>query len=225
MAMPTVLITGTNRGIGLELARQYAAEGWRVHACLRDPASGGALKAIQGDIRLHELDVTDEDQIDRLAKELAGEAIDLLINNAALGGPEDDTDPDEWSEVFRVNSIAPVRILQAFLPHLALAKDPRVLNVTSRMGSIGDNSRGGSYAYRSSKAALNAAMKSFAIELKPKGITIAVMHPGWVQTDMGGPDAPVPVTTSAEGLRRTIAQMKPADTGAFYNYDGAPIPW
>lgn len=223
--MPTVLITGTNRGIGLELARQYAAEGWRVHACLRDLAKGSAVEAIAGDIRLHELDVTDEDRIEGLAAALKGETIDLLINNAALGGPEDSTDPAEWAEVFRVNSIAPVRILQAFLLHLQRSRNARVLSITSRMGSIADNSRGGSYAYRSSKAALNAAMKSFAIELKPKGITVAVMHPGWVQTDMGGPEAPVPVKVSAEGLRRVIATMKPSDTGAFFNYDGTPIPW
>lgn len=223
--MPTVLITGTNRGIGLELARQYAADGWRVHACARNLAKATALKALAGDVKLHELDVADEAQIAALARELGGEIIDLLVNNAGVGGSDEATDPQRWLEVFRVNSIAPVRILQALLPNLQRSKDPRVLSLTSRMGSIADNSSGGSYAYRSSKAALNAAMKSLAIDLKSKGITIAVMHPGWVKTDMGGPGAPVTPKTSAEGLRRVIAALKPSESGAFLNYDGAKLPW
>lgn len=223
--MPTVLITGTNRGIGLELARQYAAEGWRVHACARDLAKAAALKEVRGDITLHELDVADETEIAALVRALEGQPIDLLINNAGVGGNDEATDPDPWLEVFRVNSIAPVRVLEALLPNLQRSKDPRVLNLTSLMGSIADNSSGGSYAYRSSKAALNAAMKSLAIDLKPRGITIAVMHPGWVKTDMGGPGAPVTPKASAEGLRRVIAALKPSDSGAFLNYDGAKLPW
>lgn len=223
--MPTVLITGTNRGIGLELTRQYAAEGWRVHACARDLAKAAALKEVRGDITLHELDVADETEIAALVRALQGQPIDLLINNAGVGGNDEATDPDPWLEVFRVNSIAPVRVLEALLPNLQRSKDPRVLNLTSLMGSIADNSSGGSYAYRSSKAALNAAMKSLAIDLKPRGITIAVMHPGWVKTDMGGPGAPVTPKASAEGLRRVIAALKPSDSGAFLNYDGAKLPW
>ncbi len=223
--MSTVLITGTNRGIGLELARQYAADGWRVHACARNLAKATALKVLRGDVKLHELDVADEAQIAALAQALGGETIDLLVNNAGVGGADEATDPEPWLEVFRVNSIAPVRVLQALLPNLQRSKDPRVLNLTSRMGSIADNSSGGSYAYRSSKAALNAAMKSLAIDLKSKGITIAVMHPGWVKTDMGGPGAPVTPKASAEGLRRVIAAMKPSESGAFLNYDGARLPW
>lgn len=223
--MSTVLITGTNRGIGLELARQYAADGWRVHACARKLAKTTALKALRGEIKLHELDVADEAQIAGLARSLAGEPIDLLVNNAGVGGSDEATDPQAWLAVFRVNSIAPVRILQALLPNLQRSKNTRVLNLTSRMGSIADNSSGGSYAYRSSKAALNAAMKSLAIDLKSKGITIAVMHPGWVKTDMGGPGAPVTPKASAEGLRRVIAALQPSDSGAFLNYDGAKLPW
>ena len=177
------------------------------------------------DITLHELDVADETEIAALVRALQGQPIDLLINNAGVGGNDEATDPDPWLEVFRVNSIAPVRVLEALLPNLQRSKDPRVLNLTSLMGSIADNSSGGSYAYRSSKAALNAAMKSLAIDLKPRGITIAVMHPGWVKTDMGGPGAPVTPKASAEGLRRVIAALKPSDSGAFLNYDGAKLPW
>jgi NAD(P)-dependent dehydrogenase (short-subunit alcohol dehydrogenase family) len=223
--MSTVVITGTSRGIGLELARQYAADGWRVHACARRPGKAAGLKAVRGDIELHELDVTDNAQIAALVRSLDGEAIDLLVNNAGVGGDDEATDPAAWLQVFRVNSIAPVRMLEALLPNLLKSKDPRVLNLTSRMGSIADNSSGGSYAYRSSKAALNAAMKSLAIDFKPKGIIIAVMHPGWVQTDMGGAGAPVTPNASAEGLRRVIARLKPADSGGFFNYDGSALPW
>jgi NAD(P)-dependent dehydrogenase (short-subunit alcohol dehydrogenase family) len=223
--MPTVLITGANRGIGLELARQYAEAGWRVHACARKPAKASALKALAGDIRLHKLDVTNGRQIAALARALKGETLDLLVNNAGVGGTDEATDPEPWLEVFRVNSIAPVRMLEACLPHLERSKHARVLNLTSRLGSIADNSSGGSYAYRSSKAALNAAMKSLAIDLEPKRIIVILMHPGWVQTDMGGAGAPITPQTSVAGLRRVIAEVNPSDSGGFFNYDGKPIPW
>jgi NAD(P)-dependent dehydrogenase (short-subunit alcohol dehydrogenase family) len=223
--LPTVLITGTNRGIGLELARQYAANGWRVHACARDPGRATALKSVSGDLRIHKLDVTSDADIAALARALAGEPIDLLINNAGVGGDDESMEPKAWLAVFAVNSIAPMRIAEALLPNVETSKERRIVSITSRMGSIADNSSGGSYAYRSSKAALNAAMKSLAIDLKPKGITIAVLHPGWVKTDMGGTGAPLATKASAEGLRRVIAGLKPADSGGFFNYEGTRLPW
>jgi NAD(P)-dependent dehydrogenase (short-subunit alcohol dehydrogenase family) len=223
--MPTVLITGANRGIGLELARQYAAEGWRVHACVREPGKAGALRSISGDLQVHKLDVTSDADIGALKRGLGNEAIDLVINNAGVGGDDESMDPKSWLSVFAVNSIAPMRIAEALLPNLEKSKGRQLVSITSRMGSIADNSSGGSYAYRSSKAALNAAMKSLALDIKGKNITVAVLHPGWVQTDMGGDGAPLAVTASAEGLRRTISGLKPTDSGAFFNYEGKPLPW
>ncbi len=226
--MPSVLITGANRGIGLEFARAYAAEGWRVHATARRPAAARDLNAVPGDVTVHALDVTDDGAIAALAQALAGEAIDLLINNAGVIGPDNSfghTDSKGWLDTLRVNAIAPIHVLERFLPHLLRGKLKRAVTVTSKMGSIADNGSGGSYIYRSSKAALNAAMKSAAIDLTPKGITVAVFHPGWVRTDMGGQGASIDVQTSVAGMRRRTAALTPADSGHFFNYDGNELPW
>lgn len=222
--MPTVLITGANRGIGLQLTKDYLADGWRVHACCRAPEKATALKALTGDLHLHRLDVANETEIDGLAKSLAGVGLDVAINNAGVSGADDSSDPAGWLQVLRVNSIAPLRVAEALKPNLEKAKG-RLANITSRMGSIGDNSSGGSYAYRSSKAALNAAMKSLAIDWHGNGVTVALFHPGWVRTDMGGPDALIDTATSAAGLRKKIAALTATDSGAFFNYDGKPIQW
>ena len=218
--MPSVLITGANRGIGLEFARAYAAEGWRVHATARRPAAARDLNAVPGDVTVHALDVTDDGAIAALAQALAGEAIDLLINNAGVIGPDNSfghTDSKGWLDTLRVNAIAPIHVLERFLPHLLRGKLKRAVTVTSKMGSIADNGSGGSYIYRSSKAALNAAMKSAAIDLTPKGITVAVFHPGWVRTDMGGQGASIDVQTSVAGMRPRTPARTPADSGQFLN--------
>ncbi len=225
--MPTVLITGANRGIGLELARAYAVEGWRVHAACRDPARATELKAIKGDVTVHALDVSDDDSVLGLARSLEREAIDILINNAGML-PRDrlgQTDTREWLQAFHTNSIAPVHVLEAFLPHLERGAEKTAIALTSKMGSIADNSSGGSYLYRSSKAALNAAMKSAAIDLKSRSIKIAVFHPGWVRTDMGGPNGMIDTRTSVAGLRKKIAALRVDESGGFFNYDGTPLPW
>jgi NAD(P)-dependent dehydrogenase (short-subunit alcohol dehydrogenase family) len=225
--MPTVLITGANRGIGLEFAREYAAEGWRVHAACRDPAKAGDLRAVKGDVTVHALDVADDKALDALAEKLKGEAVDVLINNAGILDSDGfgRTDTEAWMRAFRVNSIAPLHVLERFLPHLERGQKKIAVALTSKMGSIADNGSGGSYIYRSSKAALNAAMKSAALDLRPKGITIAVFHPGWVKTDMGGRGAAIDVKTSVTGLRSKIAALKPGDSGRFFNYDGKELPW
>jgi NAD(P)-dependent dehydrogenase (short-subunit alcohol dehydrogenase family) len=226
--MPTVLVTGANRGIGLEFVRQYAAEGWRVHAACRDPASASALKAIKGDVRVHRLNVIDEGQIDALAKALAGEPIDILINNAGIIGPDDSfgqTDADGWMETLRVNAIAPVRIAERLVGNLERGQRKLIVNITSRMGSIADNSSGESYAYRTSKAALNMAAKSMSIDLKGRGIAVVVFHPGWVKTDMGGKNATVPAADSVAGMMAKIAALTAADSGGFFGHTGQPIPW
>ena len=225
--MPTALVTGANRGIGLEFVRQYAEDGWRVIATCREPDKAAALRAAQGTVEIHRLEVTDPDEVANLARALKGQAIDLLINNAGIMGRGDvlgRVDFEAWEEVLRVNTLAPVRMVEAFLDNVARSQRRQIVAMTSRMGSIADSS-GGYYSYRSSKAALNAAMRSLAADLAGKGITIAVFHPGWVKTDMGGSGALVAPRDSVAGMRRVIERLRPADSGRFFNYDGDEIPW
>jgi len=226
--MPIVMITGANRGIGLEFVRQYAGEGWRVIATCRTPRNAKELAAIAGDVKIHALDVADDYQVAALAKTLAEEPIDILINNAGVMGPDDGfgrTPANEWLEVLRVNAIAPLHVVEQFIGNLDRGQRRLIINITSRMGSIADNSGGGSYIYRSSKAALNMVAKCMSHDLKPRRMIVVVFHPGWVKTDMGGPNAMIPPKVSVGGMRAKIAQLTPADSGKFFNYDGQPIPW
>jgi NAD(P)-dependent dehydrogenase (short-subunit alcohol dehydrogenase family) len=226
--MPSVLITGANRGIGLEFARSFAADGWSVHACCRQPDKAAALKALAGEVAVHRLDVTDGLQVAGLARELADQPIDLLLNNAGIYGPRTgfaQTDYDEWAPVFRVNTMAPLRMAERFVAQVARSERRLIVNISSKMGSIGDNSRGGSYIYRSSKAALNMVAKSLSVDLAGRGIAVVAFHPGWVQTDMGGPEAALTVAESVAGMRAVIERLGPADNGKFFNYDGGEIPW
>ncbi len=226
--MPTVMITGANRGIGLELARRYAADGWRVLATCRDPAKAEGLEALAGDVRVHVLDVTDNARIDALAGDLEGEAIDVLINNAGISDMrkerEDGVDYDRWADTFRVNTMAPFKVSDAFAGHVARSETRLIVALSSRLGSIELNP-GGDYAYRSSKAALNSVMKGLAGDLRGRGITVCVLHPGWVRTDMGGQGADIEVGESAAGLHAVIAGLGPAESGRFFNYDGTEFPW
>ncbi|MGP1397758.1 MAG: SDR family oxidoreductase [Inquilinaceae bacterium] len=227
--MPTALITGTNRGIGLEFVRQYAADGWTVIAGVRDPDKADALDDVAGDVSVASLDVADPASVGILAARLEGVGIDLLINNAGVMGPRPvalgSLDYGAWQQVMAVNALAPMRVAEAFLPHLRAGSGRRIATVSSRMGSIGDNSSGGSYIYRSSKAAVNAAMKSLALDLAGEDIAVVILHPGWVRTDMGGPNASVAIPDSVTGMRRVIDGLTPATTGRFVNYDGSAIPW
>ncbi len=226
--MPTALVTGANRGIGLEFVRQYAADGWRVHAACRNPDKAKELKAVAGDVQVHRLDVTNAGQRAALARSLGDEALDLLINNAGVGGPDDSfgrTDEQAWLETLHINAIAPVRVAEQLVNHVARSRLKLLVSITSKMGSIADNSSGDSYAYRTSKAALNMAAKSMAVDLEPRGIIVVVFHPGWVKTDMGGSGAPITAKESVESLRSKIATLRPADSGKFFNYDGRPLPW
>ena len=226
--MQTVLITGANRGIGLEFARQYAADGWSVIACCRKPAAAKDLKTLEGEVRIEKLDVASDSSISALARSLKNQPIDVLINNAGIyGGKQDfgNTDAKNWLEVMQVNVIAPLHMLEALAGNLAAGKGKKVLSITSKMGSIGDGPSGGGYIYRSSKAALNMTMASAAKDLKRHGITVIVAHPGWVATDMGGKGAPLMVETSVAGLRKVIAKLTKSDTGKFFNYSGEEIPW
>jgi NAD(P)-dependent dehydrogenase (short-subunit alcohol dehydrogenase family) len=232
--MKTTLITGANRGIGLEFVRQYAADGWRVLACSRHPEKSTALNKLAAQspelIKIHALDVADPAQIDQLGHALATESIDLLLNNAGIYPDSDKndfghTDYAEWMQAFRINTMAPLKMAETFAPHIARSKQKTIVTITSKMGSISDNSSGGSYLYRSSKAAVNMVIKSLAIDLKPNGITAVVFHPGWVKTDMGGPSAMISAEKSVSGIRNMIAKLTLADSGKFFAYDGAEIPW
>ncbi|MDH3474704.1 MAG: SDR family oxidoreductase, partial [Rhodospirillales bacterium] len=159
---------------------------------------------------------------------MADLAVDLLINNAGVYGPRDDTKKvafDRWGEVFEVNTIAPLRVAQRFLEQVARSERKLIVNISSRMGSIGDNTGGGEYIYRSSKAALNMVVKSLSVDLAGRGVTVVAFHPGWVQTDMGGPSAVITPEESVAGMRAVIEGLTPADTGRFLNYDGSEIPW
>jgi len=227
--MPSVLITGANRGLGLEFTRQYAADGWRVFAACRDPAGARDLAAVEGDVSAETLDVDDGPQVAALANKLSGQPIDVLINNAGIYGPKDVTrdtvDYDAWGQVFRTNTMSPLAVSAAFAANVAQGGQKKIITLSSIMGSIAENDSSGDFIYRSSKAAVNAVMKSLAGDLKSEGITVAVLHPGWVRTDMGGPDASIEAPESVTGMRAVIAGLKESDSGRFLNYDGTEIPW
>jgi NAD(P)-dependent dehydrogenase (short-subunit alcohol dehydrogenase family) len=224
--MPTVLITGAGRGLGLEFARQYAADGWHVIACVRNPDKAEALKKIKGEVTVERLDVVDESHIKALAGRLKGQSIDLLINNAGIYGPRGGhNDTKSWLEVFNVNAIAPYHLVQALAPLVAKSKHKTIVNITSQMGSVASTSSADSPVYRSSKAALNMVMKGLSNGLKDQGVTVVLFHPGWVKTDMGGSGAPLEAPQSIGAMRKVIAGLSAADTGKFFNYDGKPLPW
>ena len=228
-AMPTALITGANRGIGLAFVRRYTAMDWRIIATCRDPRQADDLTALKGDVEIAALDVSDHAQIQSLAKSLKREKIDVLVNNAGIHGPRPSRvggiDYDAWAEVFRINTMGPMKVSEAFVEHIARSEQKKIVTISSRMGSITDNESGGAYPYRSSKAAVNAVMKSLAVDLKPRGVTVVVFHPGWVQTDMGGPSASLEASDSVAGVVKAIAKLKLSDSGKFLNYDGTKVSW
>jgi NAD(P)-dependent dehydrogenase (short-subunit alcohol dehydrogenase family) len=225
--MPTLLITGANRGLGLEFVKHYAGAGWRVHACARD-ADAAALKGISGDIRRHKLDATDWTGIAALATALRGEAIDLLLANAGVAGAAaaefGTIDPEVWARTLQTNALAPVKLAEAFVEHVAASDRKLMVAISSQLGSIAMNG-GGRYAYRASKAALNAGWKGLSGDLRARGIVCVVLHPGWVATDMGGAQAPVTPPQSIAGMGKVIAGLKAADSGRFINFDGSALPW
>ncbi len=228
--MNTVLITGTNRGIGLEFTKQYAEAGWQVLACCRAPESANALNALaskHANIKTYALDVANFAQIDALAKQLSDVPIDVLINNAGVypSGGLTDADVSIWLDGFKINTIAPLKMATAFTPHIANSQLKKIATLSSKMGSIDDNTSGGSYMYRSTKTAINMVMKSLSIDLAPAGIAAVTLHPGWVETDMGGPNALINTQTSVAGLRKVIDNLNLSNTGKFIAYDGKQIAW
>ncbi|MFO1156164.1 MAG: SDR family oxidoreductase [Rhodospirillales bacterium] len=227
--MPTCLVTGASRGLGLEFVKQYAAEGWRVIATCRKPEEAPALAALQGDVRIEPLDVTDFARIETLGRRLDGLPIDLVINNAGIYGPRvtryDSVDYAAWPEVLRVNVMAPLKVTAVLAPNLAASGLRIAVGISSLMGSIEDNTSGGSYIYRSSKAALHAVTRSLAIDLRSKKIIVCVLNPGWVRTDMGGSAAMLDPFESVAGMRDVIARLTLRESGHFFNYDGTELPW
>lgn len=227
--MPTCLITGANRGLGLEFARQYLADGWTVIATCRAPLHAADLASLQGSIQIHPLDVTDFAQVEALGRTLAKQPIDVLINNAGIYGPRNVTHETvayrDWPQVMRTNVAAPLKMSSVFLGGVCKSGQKKIVAISSKMGSMTDNTSGGAYLYRSSKAALNAVMKSFSIDVRGSGVTVALLHPGWVRTDMGGPSALIEASESVTGMRRVIDGLTPEKSGRFFNYDGEEVPW
>lgn len=227
--MPTVLITGANRGIGLEFARQYSAAGWVVHAAARRPEAAEELARIDGKVSVHTLDITKPDQIQALSGTLDGTPIDLLINNAGVGMAAQselgEIDYDGWLQTLAINAVAPLRLTEAFIDNIAASDQKLIAFMSSRAGSITNNIAGGRYPYRTSKAALNMVVRSLAIDLIPKGVITVALHPGWVRTDMGGDRAPLDPFTSVQHMRALIDRLEPHYNGHFLNYDGADLSW
>lgn len=221
----TVLITGTNRGIGLELCRQLSAKGMHVIATCRHAST--ELKDLNVEI-IEDVEVSEPTSLAKLADTLKGRNIDWLINNAGIAGgiglgDIDDAAVDSFIRMYRVNSLGPLLVTQALLPNLH--EGSKVGIITSRMGSIDDNDSGGSYAYRMSKAAVNAAGKSLSVDLKPKGIAVAILHPGWVRTDMTGHGGLIDPDESASGLIKRMEELTLDTSGGFWHTNGERLPW
>lgn len=230
--MRTILITGCNRGIGLEFVKQYAQDDWQVYTTCRDPDSAQELQSLikqYPSISIYALNVAVEKEILALAKELADIKIDVLLNNAgiyATGGNQfGNVDKGTWLKAFEINTIAPLLMAQAFINQVLSGNQKIIATLSSKVGSIDDNKSGGGYAYRSSKSAINQVMKSLSIDLEPKSIKTVSLHPGWVQTDMGGPNALIDTEESVTGMRNVISQLTQEQSGHFINYDGTSIPW
>ncbi len=240
--MAKLFITGANRGLGFEFVRQYAAEGWEIIACCREPEKATELKALTNKfpaIIIEKLDVTDFDAVRALAKKYANARIDVLINNAGIlsgtsgvsgwqeSGPEASQiyphiDPVAWQKVLLANTISPIMIAQAFAPTLPAGS--KIAFITSRMASIQE--MGPTYiAYRTSKAALNAGMRNLSFDLDKLGIISVCLSPGWVKTSMGGPGASLTPTESIQGMRKVIAGLRSSDNGTFLDHEGKKVAW
>ena len=226
--MSTILITGANRGIGLEFAKQFHAKGWKVWATSRSISNAGELIGIISYENVIELDVSQSDQVIAMENQLREQNVKLrcLINNAGVMTDRvgiDKVSQDDMVQAFKVNSASPVMLVQTLLP--MLKSGCKIVNISSLMGSITDNSSGGYYSYRMSKAALNMAVKSMSQDLRRKNISVFAFHPGWVRTRMGSLIAPVSTKKSVNGMMHILDQLSISDTGKFYNFKGEELPW
>ena len=223
----TVLITGANRGLGLEFARQYAEAGWKVIGTARKPAEATDLAELG--VRVMQLDVADAESVAKLAATLEDQPIDLLINNAGMANRDgmdfEKMGFDGVERVLAVNTIGPMRVTRALLPNLRAGDGKQIVHISSGLGSIEENTDGGFYGYRESKAALNMFNRSLASNYKDEGFTCVVMSPGWVRTDMGGPEATLSVEESIAGMKKVIDGLTTDDTGSFQSWDGKNRLW
>ena len=222
--MPTAFITGANRGIGRELCRQYAAAGWRVHAASRAPQD---CAIIAGDVIAHRLDLCDQAEIAALKTSLGGQPLDLIINNAGLWFPDVETldtiSIASWEHYVRVHALAPLLVVQTLADSLR-AGNAKIANISSRSASSTLSDDKG-YGYGSSKAGLSAITKSLSVDFAARGVVVLALTPGWVRTDMGGPDANLSVEQSVTGLRKVIDEAGTEQSGRFFAYDGEEVPW
>jgi NAD(P)-dependent dehydrogenase (short-subunit alcohol dehydrogenase family) len=228
----TYLVTGANRGLGLELTRQLAEAGNNVLATARDPERALDLQALAGQagarIGVERLDVASGESIDALRGRLRGRPIDTLINNAAVGGQRASLAGQDFENhrlCYEVNALAPFRLSLALLDNLRAGTARRIVNITSQLGSLTNNTGGGYHPYRASKACLNMLTRCLAAELAHEGFVCLLVHPGWVRTDMGGPSAPLSARESVAGILTTLSRLTERDNGRFYDYTGAQLPW
>ena len=226
--MATVLVTGASRGIGSELVKQYSAEGADVIACVRDTSAAPGLDGVNGNVRVVQMDAGSPESIAAAVAEVGDQALDVVINNAGyVGGAKqgiDDVDLDEWHRTLDINTIGPLLIARAFKANLAASGDGKLKNVTSQLAAS-TWPFGGMLIYSSTKAALSKVGQILALDWKEDPITVALVHPGWVRTDMGGPNAEISAEESASGIRALIAGMTKADSGKFYKWNGDIHPW
>jgi len=233
--MPRVLITGANRGLGLEFARQYSADGWDVIATARNPNQSEELDRLTQSkkVSLQALDVTSDDSVEHLTEVLNGTPVDLLVLNSAIftrgGNNLGELNFSDWRESFETNVLGAVRVAQALIQNVAASKRKRIVAISTGMSSLGSLATtigfGSAYQYRSSKAALNMAMSILAKDVQPKGISVLIFSPGWVQTDMGGPNASLTPEQSIAGMRKVLEGNPMELTGKFLSYDGSVWPW
>ena len=226
----TVLITGANRGLGLEFVRQYSQLGWSVLACCRNLSNSNELEILQkkfSSIEIFQLDVGNLNEIKDLSNTLKDKTIDILLNNAGIyrSGTLGSIDTEEWIESFKINTIAPYVVIESFLDQVIRSRQKKIVSITSKMGSIDDNTSGGSYIYRTSKTALNSMMRSLTHDLESNGISTLTLHPGWVRTDMGGSNAWINTPESVTGMIKQIDRLSQKNSGEYVDYSGKTIKW
>lgn len=225
--MKTVVVTGANRGLGLEFARQYADDGAHVVAACRDPGSADVLRSFGDHVEVHSLDVRSTEQIRALASALDGRPVDVLLCNAAtLGGPRSrlhNLDDDAWLDAFRTNVVGCLRVAIELLPNVAASADGRIVVLASRAGLVREAKAGASYIYRSTKSALHTATRMLALDVADRGVVVALLNPGHVQTGIGGKRAPMTTEQSVTAMRSVIESLDLEATGRLWNYDGREI--
>ena len=236
--MPTALITGANRGLGFEFTRQYLGEGWSVIAACRNPGDAESLADLghmHSTLQVVEIDVADGETVGRAADALQDTAIDVLVNNAGIFGPDERRNNDwrqdfghmhyaSWADVLQVNTMGPMRVCEAFVDNVAASEQKKIITISSGLGSI-SGAAGGYFAYRSSKAAVNMVMATLAAELAPLEIIVTLLDPGWCRTDMGGSAAQHDPADSVAGMRTVIESLTTADSGTFRHHAGETLPW